>query len=142
MKFGEEQYQQLKLDRLEENSVSLHAKISHTYISDNPEITRARKKVKKALVTSDDAENSQASRYIQYATSRGIELDYILSHPILSRPVFLLEANQLFLKKPNKGELSRALLSSVDKDRISVGENGGFPIIKSNAIMVDFMSVV
>ena len=25
---------------------------------------------------------------------------------------------KLFLKKPNKGELSRALLSSVDKDRI------------------------
>ena len=138
----EYQLQEFKTERLVEKSVSLHAKISHIYISDNPEISRAKKKIKKALVTSDDAENSQASRYIQFATSRGIELGYLLSDSILSRPVFLLEKNQLYLKKPNKGDLSRALLSSIDNERISVGENGSVPSLKSNAIMIDFMSVV
>ena len=56
--------------------------------------------------------------------------------------MFLLEKNQLFLKKSGKGELSRALLSCVDKDRIQVGEDGGFPVVKGGALIIDFMSVV
>ena len=142
IKFGEEQYSKYTSERLKDKSVSLHATISHTYISKNPEIVKAAKKKRTPTLTSDDTENAKASRYIQYATSRGIELEYLLSYPLLSRPVFLLEKNQLFLKKSSKGELGRALLSCVDKDRIQVGEDGGFPAVKGGALVIDFMSVV
>lgn len=112
--FGEDKYRAFKTERLEEKSVSLHSKISHKYVSKNPDISKV-VKTKRVVLTSDDAENAQAARYIQYAASRGVQLEYVLSYPLLSRPVFLLENNQLFLKKPSKGDLSRALLSCVDK---------------------------
>ena len=137
----EERYKAFKTERLEEKSVSLHAKISHKYVSKNPEISKDVKK-KKIVLTSDDTENAQAARYIQYAASRGIQLEYILSYPLLSRPVFLLEKHQLYLKKSSKGDLSRALLSCIHKDRIEVGDDGALPTTKSNALMIDFMSVV
>ena len=69
-------------------------------------------------------------------------MEYTLSHPLLSRPVFLLEKNQLYLKKPSKGDLSRALLSCLDKDRIQTGSDGALPTTESKALMIEFMSVV
>ena len=44
IKFGEEQYGKYTSERLQDKSVSLHATISHTYVSKNPEIIKAAKK--------------------------------------------------------------------------------------------------
>ena len=57
--------------------------------------------------------NNRTVKFIQYATSRGKTIDYVLQFPILSRPIFLLEKDKLFLKKSKKADLINFLLENL-----------------------------
>ena len=74
---------------------------------------------------------------------RGKTVEYLLQFPISSRPVFLLEKNSIFLKKSNKADLTNLLLGNLRKCDIitSDEEERSCPSIKSDAIVIDFMTV-
>ena len=61
---------------------------------------------------------------------------------ILTRPVFLLEKNELYLKKSNKADLSKILLGQLLKSDIITDEEDRCPHVTSDALVVDFMEIV
>ena len=69
----------------------------------------------------------------------------MLQYPIISRPIFLLEKNSLYLKKTTKADLTNSLLSFLNKKDVVTcddGFPGHCPYGKSDAIVIDFMSVL
>lgn len=141
--FGSELHKNFAEERLLQRSVGLHATITVKFIPENTYM--AKKKKAQKPIASDETENGRAARYIQYALSRGKTVDHILQFPITTRPVFLLEKDELFQKKSQKSDLAKLLLKVVKPDEIiSASEefDGNCPCIKSDAIVIDLMSVV
>ena len=90
-------------------------------------------------------------QYGKYTSERlqvkSVSLYATFSHTYVSKnPEIIIAAKKKRIKysfkKTSKGELGRALLSCVDKDRIQVVEDGSFPAVKGGALIIDFMSVV
>ena len=81
-------------------------------------------------------------KYINMAISRGETTDKLLEYPILSRPIYLLEKNSTALKKSQESDITTAILASNDKNDVICAEAPGkCPHIKTDAVVVDVMSV-
>ena len=87
---------------------------------------QSQSKKKSKPLPSEETENNRTVKFIQYATSRGKTIDYVLQFPILSRPIFLLEKDKLFLKKSKKADLMNILLENLNNCDIIVGDDGRF----------------
>ena len=96
LSFGKDLREKFVQERFAERSVSLHAPICFKFVTD--QYTQIQSKKKSKTLPSDETENSRAVKFIQYATSRGKTIDYVLQFPILPRPIFLLEKDKLLLK--------------------------------------------
>ena len=142
--FGNANYQQFIQERFVDKTSGFHATITTQYVSSYAEIEAlVTAKEKKIKLMSDEAENSSAVNYLHYATSRGRTLEVMLQYPLTSRPVFLLEENSLNPKKSTKSDLTNILLQHLDKESIIVNSNPSLvPHVRSNAVVVDLMSVI
>ena len=129
-------------ERLVDKSKGLHCKISFKYEPANTEATLPVSKDSKIKLTTDEQENNSAVSFIQYATARGFDIKEMLTYPITTRPIYLLEENSTNQKKAVKSDLTNALLKSLNRELVIVGEDTQIPRVKTTAIVVDFMSVV
>jgi hypothetical protein len=137
---GSSNYKTFVEERFVEKVKSLHDTISFKPLQTENSISGKQKSVK---ISTDDEENNSAVSFIQYATSRGNRIENLLSFPITSRPIYLLEKDSLNPKKANKGALTTTLLKSLDKESIIVSEGEEHvPHTQTTAVIVDFMSVV
>ena len=106
--FGERLYNDFHSDRLQLKTVSLFATISAKYKTVKPSAPQERSLKSKYL--SKDVENNRATKYIQYAESRGKDIDYILQFPITTRPFYLMDKDGKVLDKAtNRHELAKEL---------------------------------
>ena len=123
VEFGRANYSEFFQERLVDKSKSLHASINFKYLSpymsSESNVIAKQKKIK--LLT-DDQLNTSAVNFIEYASSRGWELEKVISYPLTSRPVYLPEKDSLQQKKVPKSDLARNLLQLLDKDSIIVRE--------------------
>lgn len=75
---------------------------------------------------------------IQYATARGRKVEEVLSYPITSLPIYLLEPETTNQKKAAKGTLTSSLLNSLNKEFVIVGQDEQrVPHVKT--VVIDFM---
>lgn len=139
---GKQNYESFIDERLDTKVKGLHEKISFKYIPSVPE-HRLIEKVKPVKLTSDDQENNSAVSFIQYATSRGRDIETLLTYPITTRPVYLLKTDSVTQKKADKADITNSLLKLLDKDTIIVSsEEEQVPYKETTACVVDFMSVI
>ena len=139
---GRRNYEQFLQERFVHKEKGLHEKISSKY-EPSTSVHNIVEKQKKVKVTSDDQENSSAVSFIQYATARGRKVEDVLSYPITSRPIYLLEPESTNQKKATKGTLTSSLLKLLNKEFIIVGQDEQrVPHVKTTAVVIDFMSVV
>ena len=142
--FGEKLYEDFVRDRLDLKTISLFATISSKYAPVDPNNQRVQRKAVKEL--SREAENNKATRYLEYATSRGKTLQYMLEFPITSRPFYLMDKEGKELKKAEqKYELANALLQMLNKDDIvtyAEDDPSKCPHVQSDATIIDFMGVM
>ena len=99
-------------------------------------------KQNKIKLLTDDQLNTSAVNFIEYAASRGWELEKVISYPSTSRPVYLLEKDSLEQKKAPKSDLARHLLQLLDKDSIIVSETNQLPHARTSAVVIDFMAII
>ena len=141
--FGNANYQQFVQERFVVKTSGFHATITTKYESSYAEVEALVTEKEKIKMMSDEADNSSAVNYLHYATSRGKTLEVMLQYPLTSRPVFLLEENSLNPKKSSKSDLTNILLQYLDKESIIVNDNPSLvPHVRSNAVVVDLMSVI
>lgn len=137
---GKERFETYVQERLIDKEKSLHATISSKSTAKKSGSIVAKRS--KAELISDDAENISATNYVRYAISRGKTVEYLLTFPLTSRPIYLLEKNRLFFSKAQKSDITKSLLRLSDIEEIVVDDNNGCPHVLSQATVIDLMSVI
>ena len=69
-------------------------------------------------------------------------MENVISYPLTSRPVYLLEKDSLQQKKAPKSDLARNLLQQLNKDSIIVSETNQLPHARTSAVVIDFMAII
>lgn len=143
--FGEKLFEEFIYERLELKTVSIFSKISTKNVAKVKDVTsQLPKPVPKE--PSKDVENNKATRYLEYAVSRGKTHEYMLQFPITSKPFFLMNREGTELENADhKSELAIALLKKIDTGDIIVPsdmEPPGCPAVPTNAVVIDFMGVI